>query len=247
MMLVVVSDLHLENYNDPDLVFNQVMEFDENDYSDCVAVFAGDIMDGYRACDFLERYVDKFRRVLYVPGNHDLWKSSTSMIGSHEFDIAGKSIVIDDVRFTGAVGWPVNHVRQRDIMDSVEWATALNECREIKHNGGPFDYDSMLQLGERDMNHIFRTESFERIHVAISHYPPSHKSVSPGFEKSKLNYLFHSDYDQIGMFEQTSIDVFIHGHIHHGYDYTINNTRVICNPLGYNWEYRPFTVRFLEL
>ena len=48
---------------------------------------------------------------------------------------------------------------------------------------------------------------------------------------SPVNACFASDLSDV--LEKYDIDLWIHGHTHWTFDYTIFDTRVVCNPYGY--------------
>jgi len=54
-----------------------------------------------------------------------------------------------------------------------------------------------------------------------------------------MNYAFCSDLDDI-MVMHDNIKLWVHGHVHNCFDYQINQTRVVCNPLGYPGEQNYF-------
>jgi hypothetical protein len=48
-----------------------------------------------------------------------------------------------------------------------------------------------------------------------------------------MNGAYHSDLSEI-MLDNTHIKLWTHGHTHHCFDYVIGETRVVCNPRGYD-------------
>lgn len=65
--------------------------------------------------------------------------------------------------------------------------------------------------------------------VLVTHHAPHQQSVHPQFAADITSASFASSLAHIvGMF-----DLCIHGHVHASFDYTIGNTRVVANPLGY--------------
>jgi hypothetical protein len=72
----------------------------------------------------------------------------------------------------------------------------------------------------------------------VSHHAPSRASIHPDYAtSSSLNMFFASSMDLDIM--DNPPDVWIHGHVHHAFDYPIDstgqicNTRILCNPRGY--------------
>jgi predicted phosphodiesterase len=70
--------------------------------------------------------------------------------------------------------------------------------------------------------------------VVVGHHTPSHKSCHPRYAKDDLmNGGYHSDLDQF-ILDRPGIKLWTHGHTHEKFDYTIGETRVVCNPRGYS-------------
>lgn len=67
--------------------------------------------------------------------------------------------------------------------------------------------------------------------VVITHHAPSLRSVNPRFKGSLLNACFASETDDLVQGDKAVL--WIHGHMHDCLDYTLNGTRVVCNPRGY--------------
>ena len=65
--------------------------------------------------------------------------------------------------------------------------------------------------------------------VVITHHLPSIDSVAPPFMEASSNTAFASDLD--ALFGQ--MDLWVHGHTHHSFDYRRGRTRVLANPRGY--------------
>ena len=74
-------------------------------------------------------------------------------------------------------------------------------------------------------------EPFDGKTVVITHHAPSMKSIHPRFAESLLNACFVSDAEYLLGGDRVSL--WIHGHTHDSFDYSVDGTRVICNPRGY--------------
>ena len=145
-----------------------------------------------------------------------------------------EATVIDGVRFLGATLWSDFRIvgEQREA--------AMAEARR-------FMYDfSRIRLGEatftpEDSADVFALHAgwLERAlaephagpTVVITHHAPSAKSIHPRFAGSLLNGCFVSDAERLAGGERARL--WIHGHTHDSFDYTLNGTRVVCNPRGY--------------
>lgn len=74
--------------------------------------------------------------------------------------------------------------------------------------------------------------------IVMTHHCPSAKSVAARFANDELSPAFASKLDSL--VEKSGAAVWIHGHTHDSFDYTIGKTRVLCNPRGYlNHELNP--------
>jgi hypothetical protein len=69
--------------------------------------------------------------------------------------------------------------------------------------------------------------------VVVGHHSPSFKSVHPMYaHETLMNGGYHSDLSEF-ILDHPQIKLWTHGHTHHPFDYTIGETRVVCNPRGY--------------
>lgn len=72
---------------------------------------------------------------------------------------------------------------------------------------------------------------FDGVTVVVTHHAPSRRSIARAFENDPLNPAFVSDLEALIRTYVPSL--WIHGHMHHSFDYMIGETRVVCNPRGY--------------
>lgn len=70
MRIFAVSDIHIDYEANADWVANLSV----SEYQDDVLILAGDVTDSLRKLGWcLTTLVKRFKKVLFVPGNHDLW------------------------------------------------------------------------------------------------------------------------------------------------------------------------------
>ena len=74
--------------------------------------------------------------------------------------------------------------------------------------------------------------------IVITHHLPSELSIAPQYKRDTLNRFFCHDMTNFILDRKPSI--WIHGHTHNSFDYTLGSTRIICNPAGYMGENRQF-------
>ena len=68
--------------------------------------------------------------------------------------------------------------------------------------------------------------------VVITHHAPSPRCIRPWFKGSRLNLGFASDLDSVNARYQPPL--WVRGHMHDRVGETLGETRVVCNPGGYN-------------
>ena len=69
--------------------------------------------------------------------------------------------------------------------------------------------------------------------VVVTHHSPSYKSVHEEYQAEYLmNGAYHSDLSDF-ILDRPQIKLWTHGHTHHPFDYMIGETRIVCNPRGY--------------
>jgi len=74
-------------------------------------------------------------------------------------------------------------------------------------------------------------------YVVVGHHAPHKLSVKPRYaEDIEMNGAYSSD---LGYFiaNHPQIVLWTHGHTHDQFDYYVGDTRIVCNPRGYDgWE-----------
>jgi Icc-related predicted phosphoesterase len=82
------------------------------------------------------------------------------------------------------------------------------------------------------INHVTAEKANDKF-VVVSHHCPSLKSVHDKYRgDTVMNGGFYSDLDDFIAY-RPQIRLWMHGHTHEDFDYTIGTTRVVCNPRGY--------------
>ena len=233
MKINVLSDLHLGQqplplpHNDADLV-----------------ILAGDIA---RPKEAIAWAAGLSKPALYVPGNHEFYGNSISGTldelrelcrGTGIRVLDNDEAVIDGVRFLGSTLWT-------DFLlfgDGDARDTAMREGQRFMRDfsrirggaeGSTFTPADSAQLFERNAQWLagkLATPHAGRT-VVVTHHAPSPRSIHPRFAGSVINACFISDAERL--IDGARADLWIHGHTHDSFDYTVNGTRVLCNPRGY--------------
>lgn len=215
--MIYLSDIHLEHVAGQELQYlsyllSSCKEFD-------VCVLAGDIAypsQLNKVFDFLSK---KFKHVIYVYGNHEYWENGLVSVDPPDniHVLNNSAITIDGQRYIGSTLWfpfdPLNQLFEKNmpdfnIPDFRSWIYIFaSECAAyLKENMQPGD-------------------------IVVTHHLPSYRCVDKIFQGSQLNRFFvHPMENEI---LDSNPKLWIHGHTHHSLDITIDDTRVVCNPVGY--------------
>lgn len=252
MKIKIVSDLHLEfgNINIP---------FDGEDY----LILAGDIQVGMSRLKWFQELL-VHRNVIYVMGNHEyynhdfielkaelLWFEESLYklprdLNKHSFSVLQDRAIYLNlntpfIKVIGCTLWTSMYDKDSPIYNTALIAQQqMNDYHSITHGNRiltPLDtiteHESSVKFLEKELNdktiHISKT-------IVITHHAPSIRSVHKKYKGQPLNLCYYSPLDHL----VELADVWIHGHTHTSFDYTIGKCKVICNPRGYkNYEENP--------
>jgi len=91
---------------------------------------------------------------------------------------------------------------------------------------------------------------FDQKFVVVGHHAPSKASTHPRYkEEVIMNGGYSTALDEF-ILDHPQIKLWTHGHTHEDFDYMIGNTRIVCNPRGYDaYEDRAdrFQLKFVDV
>lgn len=261
MLLRVASDLHLEGFlgRDPQTLAIDFLPTDDRD-QDSIMVLAGDISSQPdQLIEFIRAIENRFRKVVFVPGNHELYKHDIGAWNAEITDRMNKCLVntmftdassvrcaeLDGVRFIYGTLWADGGPT---LADQDQVGFYLNDFRLITNGSHP-DHGSVLKFSVQDMMREHKKQKAEIVRyldqpfdgrtVVITHHLPSRRLVSKRFWPSNggdgANGGFASDCDNIICTKEPWL--WIHGHTHDTIDTQLWKTRIVCNPAGYRGEW----------
>ena len=235
MRIQLASDLHLEflrtTYPDEALI-TPAKDAD-------LLVLAGDIGTRLQALDL---FADWPVPVLYVAGNHEFYGSDFASVRRDLSDAAkGTSVHFLDngvvefggTRFLGTTLWTdyrlFSDVPQSQAMSVAE--RALNDHARIRHGAGLFTPKHALaeHMASRAWLERELSMPYDGQTIVISHHGPHLNSVHPRYAADPLSAAFVSDLSEL----MRGVPLWVHGHVHDSFDYTVDGCRVVANPLGY--------------
>ena len=233
MKLHVVSDLHLS-----------MAGFDLPETAADVIVLAGDIARPPEACAWAKSLG---KPVIYVAGNHECYGGSIdgtiAALREHSANMAihlleADELIVDGVRFLGTTLWSdFSIVDEAERAQAEELAVAMirdfSRIRADSSAERSFSPTDSTELFHRSAAWLQRKldEPFDGPSVVITHHAPSRRSIHPRFAGSPLNACFASDAERLMGGDRVAL--WIHGHTHDSFDYSVEGTRVLCNPRGY--------------
>lgn len=233
MNIQIASDLHLNLLQDRFPGFRAVEPAADAD----VLVIAGDIHHG---TDAVELFSDWPVPVIYVHGNHEAYGSALDDTvgalraagGGNMHYLENDAFVFQGVRFLGCCLWTDYQLfpgRQEAAMQECE--ARLFDHRKIRTENGVFTAEDARQLHQASRAWLATKldERFDGPTVVVTHHAPHPGSIHMRYEGQLLNAGFISDLTPL----LGKSALWIHGHVHDSFDYTVNGTRIVTNPRGY--------------
>ena len=261
MKLAIASDLHLEFQ---DILLNNTENAD-------VLILAGDIctvkhfhsrpeMEKSYG-EFFKNCSEQFKHVIYVVGNHehynyqlnytvlDLKRKLAHYDNIHVLD--NETFEIDDKTFVGSTLWTDMNNECSLTMNAAQFA--MPDFKIVKYYDGVNYYkytpEQSVKEHHKSLQYIKHVLSNSKDSIVVTHHSPSHKSIHPKYNHDELmNGAFHNNLDYM-MELADNIKLWVHGHTHDEFDYTIGITRVVCNPRGYPKEnqHGSFKLKYVEV
>lgn len=239
MRLLILSDLHREVWGETPV------GIDLADSCPDVVLLAGDIDSDASCVHWAERAFPSIQ-TLYVSGNHESYcnrideverriEEACATSATVEY-LQQKEVRIDGVRFLGCTLWTDFELYGQDRRHEAMSASlrALNDYRLIRltNNGGRSIHPA--DTAEWHARHAFWLRQrlampFDGPTVVITHMAPSSGSVAPRYQDDILSCAFASSMEDL----VAQADLWVHGHVHESFDYSIGRCRVVCNPRGY--------------
>lgn len=261
MKVHILSDLHFENSPYPPAEMINQHEAD-------VLILAGDITLPAYLCEehihsetyartkkFFDKMCHQYRKVVYVLGNHEFYKSDINdaqndlqvFLNSYPnvHILENNPLSVDGITFIGGTLWtnynkgnPLSmHASQLHMNDykvinnRLKQTTYSYEHKKIVPQDLLNRHNYLLSEMQKSLN---QTEGKV---VVVTHHAPSYLSVANKHKVAGLvNDSYYSDLSNF-ILKNPKIKLWVHGHMHDSFDYMIGETRVICEPRGYRFAY----------
>ena len=262
MKIKLVSDLHLEFVdiniqNDKDydvlilsgdiMVINDLHDHPEEKYKhlDIAALKWGQAR-AQLFRDFLKRCSFQFPHVVYVAGNHEFYHGEFHRGIEHLREECNKFPniyflerdiqFIDGVLFVGGTLW--TDMNKGDPLTLHAIGDMMNDFRVIRNDEHGYTKLRPAHAMDRYRKTVEYIKQMvdangDRKCVVVGHHAPSFQSIGEQYKHDTLmNGGYASDLSEF-ILDRPQIKLWTHGHMHQTFDYMIGETRVVCNPRGY--------------
>src|SRR5262249_23124863 len=241
MRVFALSDIHI-NY---DANREWVSNLSSSDYADDVLILGGDISDSLAQFEWcLKTLSRRFAKVLFVPGNHDLWvfqeNDRTTSIDKFQqvcgvmerWDVSMSPFHRDTLSIVPLLGWYDYSFGEptRELRDT--WMD-YHACRWPEH----FSVNEITEYFLA-MNQSVLSVKNEMV-ISFSHFVPR-IDLMPVWVTSKNRIL----YPVLGssrlesQLRQLNSRIHVYGHSHVNRNVTVDGVRYINNAFGYPHETR---------
>jgi Icc-related predicted phosphoesterase len=196
--------------------------------------------------DFFKRCSFQFPHVIYIMGNHEFYHGKFYGAIDYMREECAKfpniymleqdTKIIDDVVFVGGTLWTDMNKRDPLTMHAIEGM--MNDFRIVRNDKRNYAPMSALDVAIRHDKTLAYIKLIVEEHkdkkcVVVGHHSPSTQSIHPIYaHETLMNGGYHSDLSEL-ILDHPQIVLWTHGHTHHPFDYKIGETRIVCNPRGY--------------
>lgn len=228
LTLQLLSDLHLELHADYGKSFIERLDSTGVD----VLVLAGDVLSArfYTIVrETLERFASKYPRILYVPGNHELWGSEVEeglrVLRSAASAVPGVTLLLNDVTV----------IDGHRFVGGTMWFPEVPPAMEVLTHRFP-DYTEIEGFRAWHPEEVKRWNAFigdslKPDDIVITHHLPTAESISPRYARAELNHFFL--HPMSSAIKAVNPRAWLHGHTHDSIQYVYGGCQVACNPFGY--------------
>lgn len=205
--------------------------------NETVLVLNGDIDTLIRVKDYAEKLAERFRAVIYVAGNHELYGFNFTELHTmwsalpNCFFLNNSTVMLDDVLFVGSTLW--TSLDNGDDITSNYYNERWPDAKYIGYGSGNFTSQHVVCEHNYSVKFIQQSANIPaRKRVCITHFAPTFCVADPKFNNSMSNNYYYSNLDYL----IPEYDVWMYGHNHYNLDIMCGDCRVVSNQVGYTKE-----------
>jgi predicted phosphodiesterase len=262
MIIDIISDLHIDSYIDPHATGEELTSFINNllpeSPGECL-ILAGDISHCNKQISRIQQlFKSIYPKVFQVIGNHDMYLISPKsqlkfnwnpleriqeikrISAANGIDLLDGDVhEINGIRIGGLTGW-------YDLTDEnalMNWVGTddfrnLSPLEANKFRERIIDMEGKLPRWDTHKFYELQMSKLDNIindgcDILVSHVVqllPPKELMPPKFKNDPKNMFYYVD--NFNEIKQTGCQIYIHGHTHDPYDYSLGGIRIICNPFG---------------
>jgi len=232
MKLRIYSDLHNEfrrgqEWRPPVLLGER----------DTVLVLAGDIDVGKHLVRYVDSLVDRFKAVVYILGNHELYGHNIDFLDKYKstspnaYFLNNSSVTIDDVEFLGTPLWTDMNNGNPLIM---QMATGMmNDFSQIRQAAeyGRLTSDRWIAENIKARDFLVKNLDENKKQVVVTHHAPDFLCAENNPMAGNNGDYFYYNLNMQDLIVKANLWIF--GHSHHKFDKDYGDVRIMSNPGGY--------------
>lgn len=247
MKFRLASDLHLEFYigrvSPSSVLFDEFIPTLPDD-NETTLLLAGDIaslhVTNKELCEGIDRLSNRFRNIVYVPGNHEFYGGSAHP-SSSKYAIALNNERMQYIsRHFPNVTTQTSHTEALSVkvaegvtvVGATLWTYPSDSCRRAMNDYRCVDFNQVHQLRTIQLNSIVKHVEVARAEgskvVVVTHHLPHTSLIHADYQVDAYNSAYASDTQLLDI-----ADVCCFGHTHKHYTGAAN---AYANPRGYPGE-----------
>lgn len=239
MRIFALSDIHIDYESNR----RWIADLSQSEYRHDVLILAGDVSDSMFLLEWcFDILAVRFHRVVYVPGNHDLWvirdQSDETSFGKYKkicalaerCNISMQKTRLGRISIVPLLGWYDYSFGEPDRELESVWMD-YGACRWPDKSQPQDITRHFLRLNETDLSEVNEviisfSHFLPRLDLMPSHIPLKHRTIYPVLGSSGIEQQVR----------RMKSDIHIYGHSHVNRNVSINGVRYINNSFGYPHE-----------
>jgi predicted phosphodiesterase len=248
MRLAYLSDLHLEFAR-----LSSWESFIPKNWDIDWLVLAGDIGRDVPQLDLFFQFCKKqgYNNIIYVPGNHEYYRGNYRAQHWELEKLAYKHGICfcDTVHKSGEflfIPTTLWAYLQPDSLEARLVEKRINDFRIIEGMTPALMSDLHLKA-KVFLESALKFANMSNLKpIVVTHFSPSMQGLHPRYNpEDVINKYFHNSLEELILTYHPPL--WIHGHTHDLCDYWIEETHILCNPIGYPGENEKRSMKVLEL